>query len=193
MLGVECAHDGALHEMLGLAVDVRSRIEEERHALWRRHRRRDCRAIRASNASENKLRCRHCAACRASGKHGVAGTFLDEPRRDDDGGVLLFAHGSDGMLAHLYDLARVQHRNAQVLPAFLFGKDPHELLLIPDENDLAAIFLRSPNCTEDDLLRRIIPAHGIHCNLHERSFLPRHMPHSSIFAVFAIIPFKNIK
>ena len=97
------------------------------------------------------------------------------------------------MFPHLYDLARVQHRNAQVLPAFLFGKDSHDLLLIPDKNDLAAIFLRSPNCTEDDLLRCIIPAHGIHCYLHERSFLLKHMPHSSIFAVFAIIPFRNIK
>ena len=179
--------------MLGLAVDVRSRIEEERHALGRRHRRRDRRAIRACNAAEDELRRRHRAACRAGGEHGVAGAFLDEARRDDDGGILLSAHGSDGMLAHLYDLARVQHGNAQVLPAFLFGKDPHDLRLIPDENDLAAIFLRSPNCTEDDLLRCIIPAHGIHCYLHERSFLLKHMPHSSIFAVFAIIPFRDIK
>lgn len=78
----------------------------------------------------------------------------------------------------------MKHRNAQILPALFPGQNLHDLLLITDENDFAAILLRSPNRAEDDLLRRVIPAHGIHRNLHERSFLLMHSLYINTLSLF---------
>ena len=55
MFSVERAHDSAVHEMFGLAVDVGAAVEKERDAFGRRNWRSDSGTPDTVNAFENEL------------------------------------------------------------------------------------------------------------------------------------------
>ena len=93
----------------------------------------------------------------------VEPALAEQAQRDRHGGILLAAGGRARVVLHRHDLARVDQLIVGRVLALEAGLD---LLDFSDERDLNAQFLSRADRAFDDLLRGLVPAHGVYDDPH---------------------------
>ncbi len=161
----DTAHIGRRHlrpldEVLRLRVGVGTDVKEDRELAREREEAGEGRPLDATDAVEVEDGAGHDGAGVTGGDEGVGLAVPDEPKSDDDRGLLLLAGGPRRLFVHGDDLRRVDDSDG-VGPGVVVGQLGLDRVLRPDEGDSQPRIAGGPAGALDDGCRSVVAAHRV--------------------------------